>query len=352
MMTQSLIHNTFEESVLLPKIFSIGEGLYAASFFLMKLLPAKFILDVARRENKLSPGSIVIETTSGTFGLALAMLCNRYSYRCILVSDPVLDPLLRNRIEGLGTVVDVVDKPAKVGGFQKSRLDRLHKHLEQNKGSFCPQQYENLANPGSYALLAEYLSTAFGQIDCLVGTVGSGGSICGTSMFLRKVNPEMRVIGVDTVNSILFGQPDGKRIIRGLGNSIMPDILDHSVFDEVHWLTAQETFASTREIHKKHGLFLGVTSGAAYRVAKHWAAKHPEQTTVFICPDEGYRYLDSAFDNKWLAQNGLNLDDISEEPQVALHPGSDMRNWTMVHWNRRKLDEVQSFEVVNAGVAV
>lgn len=351
MMNRFSIYKTFEESVLLPNIFSIGEGLYAASFFLMKLLPAKFILDGARREGKLKPGSMVIETTSGTFGLALAMLCNHYGYRCILVSDPVLDPLLKNRIEGLGAVVDIVDKPAIEGGYQKSRLDRLYRHLDLNKGSFWPKQYENRSNPNSYALLAEYISTALGRIDCLVGTVGSGGSMCGTSMFLRMVNPEMRVIGVDTVNSILFGQPDDKRLVRGLGNSIMPAILDHSAFDEVHWLTAEEIFSATREIHKKHGLFLGVTSGAAYQVAKHWSARHPKQTTIFICPDEGYRYLDNAFDDRWLSQHGLNLENLSKEPQVVRSPRTEMRKWTMVHWNRRKLDEMQSHEVVDVGGA-
>lgn len=346
------IHKTYEEAVLYPKIFQIKENLYAASFFLMKLLPAKFILDNARREGRIRPGNTVAETTSGTFGLALAMLCNHYGYKCILVSDPVLDPLLKNRIESLGAVVDIVKEPAVVGGYQRTRLDRLKQHLRENRESFWPMQYQNQNNPSSYSILAEYLSTVLGRIDCLIGTVGSGGSMCGTSLFLRKVNPDMKVIGIDTTNSILFGQPDGKRLVRGLGNSIMPDILDHTVFDEVHWLTAAETFAATREIHKRHGLFVGATSGAAYQVAKHWSSRHPDMTTVFICPDEGYRYLDNVFHDPWLSSMGLSLCDLPLEPVVATSPDIDMKQWTMIHWNRRTLEQVQTPNPIGAEVVV
>lgn len=338
------IYRTYEESVLYPKMFQLQDNLYAASFFLMKLLPAKYILDAARREGRLHPGSTVAETTSGTFGLALAILCNHYGYKCILVSDPVLDPLLKNRIESLGASVDIIDQPAAVGGYQKPRLERLMQYLDQIEGSFWPMQYANRSNPGSYALLAEYLSTVIGKIDCLIGTVGSGGSMCGTSSYLREVNPSMHVIGIDTVRSVLFGQPDGKRLVRGLGNSIMPEILDHTVFDEVHWLTAAETFYATREIHNRHGLFVGATSGAAYQVAKHWAAAHPDKTTVFICPDEGYRYLDNVFDAPWLSKMGIELRPCPEAPRVVESPRVDMPQWSMMHWNRRTLQEVLDAE--------
>ncbi|BBP02515.1 cysteine synthase family protein [Sulfuriferula nivalis] len=340
MSLQPSIHSCFQDAVLYPKLFKLQDNLYAASFFLMKLLPAKFILDNARKEGKIRPGSTIAETTSGTFGLALAMLCNHYGYKCILVSDPVLDPLLKNRIESLGAVVDIVAEPSKVGGYQRARLDRLNEHLDKHKDSFWPMQYENHNNPSSYALLAEYFATALGKIDCLIGTVGSGGSMCGTSLFLRKVNPDMQAIGVDTINSILFGQPDGKRLVRGLGNSIMPAILDHTIFDEVHWLSAEETFAATRNIHKQHGLFVGATGGAAYKVAKHWADRHPKLTTVFICADEGYRYLDNVFDDNWVDAQNLNLNRAFPEPLITSSPLKEMKQWTMMDWGRRTLQEV------------
>lgn len=333
-------HSTFEDSVLYPKIFQIEKNLYAASFFLMKLLPAKCILETARKNHQLQPGATVVETTSGTFGLALALMCNRYGYRCILVSDPVLDPLLKNRIENLGAEVDIVEHPSPVGGYQKARLDRLQHHLDKHANSFWPRQYQNEGNPNAYALLAEYLSTMVGQIDCLVGPVGSGGSMCGTSFYLRKLNPDMHVVGVDTVNSVLFGQPDGPRLVRGLGNSIMPDILDHRHFDEIHWLTASETFCATRDIHKSHRLFVGVTGGAAYQVAHHYATQNPDQVTVFICPDEGYRYLDSAFSLDYLTNRGLYLEKTPQIPIEVETPVETISQWSMMHWNRRTLQGV------------
>src|SRR5262245_61735264 len=116
---------TIIDAVELPKLVRLEQNLYSAAFFLMKLLPARFILEQARDAGRLQPGSTIIETTSGTFGLALAILCNQYGYRLILVSDPAIDIHLQRRLEELGARVEIVREPAPVGGFQRARLDRM-----------------------------------------------------------------------------------------------------------------------------------------------------------------------------------------------------------------------------------
>lgn len=256
-MRSSKIAPTIVESVVLPRLVRLGENLYGASFFLMKLAPARFILDRARNEGLLEPGQVVIETTSGTFGLALAMLCNLRGYRLILVSDPAIDPALRRRLEDLGARVEIVREPASVGGFQRSRLDRMAALQAEHPGHFCPSQYSNPHNPRSYAPFAELLAETIGRVDCLVGTVGSGGSMCGTTSYLRLLSPDSQAIAVDTRGSVLFGQADEKRLLRGLGNSLMPENLCHSTFDEVHWVSAAEGFAATRALHRRHSLNVG-----------------------------------------------------------------------------------------------
>ncbi|HEX4421819.1 MAG TPA: cysteine synthase family protein, partial [Kofleriaceae bacterium] len=329
----------------LPQIVKLERGLYAASFPLMKLMPAKFILDRAGEAGILRPGSLVAETTSGTFGLALSILCNLRGYKFTMVSDPVVDGRLRRRLEELGTTVDIAPEPAAVGGFQAARMARLRKVLHDNPGSFWPSQYDNAQNPGAYAKLAEMLTSVIGQIDCLVGTVGSGGSMCGTSASLRLVFPKLHAIGVDTTNSVLFGQPDGPRLVRGLGNSIMPKNVDHTTFDEVHWVAPAPAFGATRQLHQSSGMFAGGTSGTAYLVARWYARAHPDRTTVVIFPDEGHRYQDTIYDDDWLGRNNLRAP-LPDAPCEVSHPADgSTAPWSCLAWKRRTYEQVmgQSF---------
>jgi cysteine synthase A len=274
------LHRGIDEARELPELLALGQNMVGAVFFVMKLLPAKFIIDSALASNELERGGLVVETTSGTFGLALAIVCRLRGLRFVMVSDPVIEPALRRRIEDLGATVDIVSQPAKVGGFQRARLSRLNELRERNPGSFWPCQYDNPRNAGAYTVLSELLTTAIGQVDCLVGTVGSGGSMCGTTRSLRALFPHLRAIGVDTFKSVLFGQPDGKRVLRGLGNSLQPGNLDHTTFDEVHWIDAANAFQASRELHRQHGLFMGPTSGAAYCVARWYARQNPDARVV------------------------------------------------------------------------
>jgi cysteine synthase A len=282
------------EATMMPRLVRIGPNLYGAVFTLMKLLPAHYILRRAEERGELGPDTVVVETTSGTFGLALAMQAALTRRKLILVSDPAIDSNLYRRLTDLGARVEICPEPAPVGGYQTARLNRLAEIRAELPDTFCPEQYSNPDNPRSYAPVAEQLERTLGTVDCLVGPVGSGGSMCGTTRALRATTPHTTAIGVDTHRSVLFGQPDGRRELRGLGNSLWPANLDHGVFDEVHWLSAAEAYASTRALHARHALFQGPTSGAAYRVARWWAAHHPDRTCVVMLPDEGYRYQASS----------------------------------------------------------
>jgi cysteine synthase A len=328
------------DAVELPRLIQLDENLFAACFFLMKLLPAKFILDRARDAGMIQPGSTVIETTSGTFGLALAIYCALNQYRLILVGDPAIDEGLKRRLEDLGARVEIVTQPAIAGGFQRSRLDRMAQLQAENPGHFCPSQYDNPHNPGAYAPLAELLVESLGSIDCLVGSVGSGGSTCGTSKYLRLLLPHLQTIGVDTHGSVLFGQADRKRMLRGLGNSLMPGNVTHTVFDEIHWVSAAEAFRATRLLYQTKALYMGGTSGAAYMVANWWAKRHPERRVVVLFPDEGYRYEHTIYNDQWLRANDLWLPTLPTEPRLVTDPRAAGPNWSNIIWNRRTYQQV------------
>ncbi|MCP2167695.1 pyridoxal-phosphate dependent enzyme [Goodfellowiella coeruleoviolacea] len=327
------------EAYRLPRLVRLTGNTYAAVFSLMKLLPADHILRAATLRGDVRPDTTIVETTSGTFGLGLAMRTALTGNPLVLVSDPVIDDRLRERLELLGARVDIVRDPSPVGGYQAARLDRVAQVRAEIADTFCPNQYSNPDNPLAYALAAEAVAEAVGQVDCLVGPVGSGGSMCGTANNLRTAFPEMRAIGVDTHLSVLFGQPDGHRRLRGLGNSLMPANLDHRTFDEVHWVGAAEAYQATRELFRRHALFTGPTSGAAYLVGRWFAERNPDATTVIMCPDDGYRYQDTVYHAGWLAENHL-LDRGEREPTPVADPTRGTSGWAFLPWQRRSLDEV------------
>ena len=166
-----------DDALALPRIVMLRPNLFGLVFPLMKLLPARFMIEQARHEGVLSPGGLIAETTSGPLGLALAMVARLRNHPLTIVSDPAIDPPLRRRLEDLGATVHIVTAPAQAGGYQRARLDVLERVLAEHPGSFCPRQYSNRHNPESYAPCADQLAQAVGPIDCLVGTVGSGGSV-------------------------------------------------------------------------------------------------------------------------------------------------------------------------------
>jgi len=338
--TSRVAYATIAEAMMLPRMIKLGENLYGAAFHLMKLLPADFMLKRARDAKLVRPGAVVIETSSGTFGLALAILCNLLEYRLILVSDPAIEPPLKRRLEDLSATIELVEKPAPTGGFQQARLDRLAELQATYPEHFWPCQYDNPHNPGAYSPFAELLAEVVGEVDCLVGSVGSGGSMCGTTGYLRILFPNLIAAAVDTHGSVLFGQPDKKRMLRGLGNSLMPKNLDHSAFDFIHWVSAAEAFAATRAMHQEHGLYLGPTSGAAYLVAKWFADTNPEMRVVALFPDEGYRYENSVYDDHWLTANDLMLRGLPRAPRLVDHPFEAGANWSFMRWGRRAYEKV------------
>jgi cysteine synthase len=332
------------EAYQLPRLVRLSHNLYAACFTLMKLIPARYILRRAMEAGLLPPETVIVETTSGTFGLALAMQGVHLDRRVVLVSDPVIDERFARRLTHLGAQVERVPLEAatQAGGYQAARLARLAEIRAEQPASFCPEQYTNPDNPRSYAVVAELFLDALGPVDCVIGPVGSGGSMCGTVSALRSVRPDCHAVGVDTPGSVLFGHPDAPRELRGLGMSVLPANLDHRVFDSVHWCTASLAYRATRALHRRHALFMGPTSGAAYLVARWWARANPDALTVVMLPDEGHRYQDTVYDDGWLAGQGHLEAPVPVEPTPLDRPLDGGEAWSSFAWSRRSYDAVMA----------
>lgn len=329
-----------------PRMAVLAPDLIAAAFPLMKLMPARYILDRAVADGAFQAGMRIIETTSGTFGMALALLSAARGYRLTLISaSSLLDANYKARLDGLGA--QMIITPDQAGnGDQLGRLHQLDQIRRKGPNWFWPRQYDNPGNALAYARLAEQLVRTVGEIDCLVGCVGSGGSLCGTGLFLRAVFPHLVVIAVDTHRSVLFGHPAGKRLLRGLGNSILPGNLRHELIDEVHWVGAYPAFSEARRLLREHGIFQGPTSAAAALVGKWIANTRPGARIAVIMPDEGHRYAETVFNDAWLASlPGWPGAPPSKPRELTIvEPGSEA-DWTWLRWARRSRDQVIHAEI-------
>ncbi|PWJ84083.1 cysteine synthase A [Mesorhizobium loti] len=332
----------YSDAYALPSVIRCETNLYLAQFAFMKLLPAKYIIEQALARGTLTHGMKVLETSSGTFALGLAVVCRERGFQLEIFTDPVMDKGLENRLSSLGAEVVIITEKAKHGGYQRSRLDALHARMRQlGHCCFWPRQYETPDNPAAYELFADQISEMLDADVTLVGSVGSGGSTCGTIEHLRQKAPGARLIGVDTFNSVIFGQQDGERKLRGLGNSLVPKNVKHELYDEVHLVSAPLAFAATRTLHERHAVFAGPTSGASYIVGRWRAQQFPEETVVVICPDEGHRYVEAVYDQKWLEQNGcLHEGVLTDAPATENHPSTALPPWNRYHWNRRSREAV------------
>jgi cysteine synthase A len=320
----------------------LGQGLWGASFKLMKMIPAHHIVTSAIQSGELGPDTMVVESTSGTFGLALAMTVALAGRRLTLVTDPAMDERLCRRVADLGADIQMCTTPSALGEYQTVRLARLAEVRARYPDNFWPRQYDNPLNAASYAVVAGHLMNRLGRVDALIGAVGSGGSMCGTAAGLRALGATPVVIGVDTPGSVLFGQPDQVRELRGLGNSVLPGNLDHSLFDEVHWCPPGEAYRHTRLLHREHVLFHGPTSGAAMAVARWWSDRNPEARIVVMLPDQGDRYLDTVYNDAWLDASPQRRGTWT--PREVPGPTGES-SWTWMRWGRRKLAEVLGRQV-------
>jgi cysteine synthase len=301
----------------------------------MKDRVAKCLIIDAKKKGILKEGAPIIESSSGTMAVGLAIVGTYLGHEVHIVTDARTDPITLAKLRALGCTVEVVTQMTH-RGWQSARLDRLAELLAANPDAFCPRQYENPNNPLAYEPLAQELLEDLGRVDVLVGSVGSGGSLCGTARALRKANKDLRVVAVDAVGSVIFGQPDiPNRLQGGHGNSVVPENVDFDVIDEVHWLSDDECFAATLELARHEKIFAGPSSGAVYAVARWWSARtSPETNIVGILPDRGDRYFHSVYNEEFRRAKNVNSGELNKEPVVVGY-GTPVYSWSYALMSRR-----------------
>ncbi len=246
----------------------------------------------AEQEGRLAPGGTIIEPTSGNTGIGLAAVGAARGYRVILTMPDTMSVERRSLIAAYGAeIVLTPGKEGMTGAVVKA--EELQKTIP---GSIIAGQFENPANPEAHILTTgpEIWADTDGKVDIFVAGIGTGGTISGTGRYLKARNPAVQVVGVEPAASPLLTQGHaGPHGLQGIGANFVPENLDRAVVDEIIPVTDQDAYATGRELARREGILVGITSGAAVWAAAELAKRPENQGKVIaaLLPDSGERYL-------------------------------------------------------------
>lgn len=253
---------------------------------------AKAMLDDAEKKGILQPDSVIIEPTSGNTGIGLAAVAASRGYRAILTMPETMSVERRNLLKAYGAEIVLTEGSKGMKGAI-AKADELAASIPH---SFIPSQFTNPANPAVHLATTgpEIWEDTEGKVDIFVAGVGTGGTLSGVGAYLKSKNPEVKVVAVEPAGSpVLSKGVAGPHKIQGIGAGFVPDTLNTSIYDEIIPVENEDAFATGRQIARKEGVLVGISSGAAVYAASV-LAKRPEnagKVIVVLLPDTGDRYL-------------------------------------------------------------
>jgi cysteine synthase A len=269
----------------------------------MKDRPARFIIEQGLAAGHLRPGMRLVESTSGNLGIALAAMAKLYGLTFTAVVDPKTTSSNMRLLRTMGADIEMVTTPDESGGYLGTRIRRARELADGCTNSLWVNQYANELNWRAYHETsgAEVLDAIERPIDYLVAPVSTTGSILGLSRRLRRRLPELKVIAVDAVGSVIFGTQAGPREIPGYGASRVPELLRPDEIDEVIHIDDAAAAEGCRQLVASEGILAGGSSGAAVAAIGQLLHEVPSGSRVLtVLPDRGERYLDLVYDDDWL----------------------------------------------------
>ena len=253
---------------------------------------AKAMIDDAEAKGLLKEGSVIIEPTSGNTGIGLASVAAARGYRIIIVMPETMSVERRQLMKAYGAEL-VLTEGAKGMKGAIAKADELAREIPN---SFVPGQFVNAANPKAHyaATGPEIYADTDGKVDIFVAGVGTGGTVTGVGQYLKAQNPAVKVVAVEPKSSaVLSTGVAGTHKIQGIGAGFVPEVLDTKIYDEIIPVENDDAFAIGKEIGKREGVLVGISSGAAVWAAIELAKRpvNAGKNIVVLLPDTGDRYL-------------------------------------------------------------
>lgn len=260
---------------------------------------ALHMIEKAEEDGTLQQGYTIIEPTSGNTGIGLAWISALKGYRLILTMPDTMSIERRKLLKALGATVILTPGVEGMNGA----IQKANELQQEIPNSFIPQQFSNMANTEAHITTTaeEIWSDTNGNIDIFVGTVGTGGTITGTAIGLKRHRPDIKIVAVEPYHSsVLSGGKPGPHQIQGIGAGFIPKIYDNQQIDRIIPVKDEEAFHTTRLLMQREGIVAGISSGAALHAAILLSkeSENKGKTIVVLLPDTGERYLSTALFNK------------------------------------------------------
>lgn len=310
------------------------------------------IIAEAERSGRLKPGGTVVEATSGNTGVGLAIVCAKKGYRTVFVMPDKMSQEKIQLLRAFGARV-VITPTAVTPEDPRSYYSVANRIVAETPNAILANQYHNPENPHSHYLTTgpEIWNQTRGRVTDVVIAMGTGGTISGTGRYLKEQNPDIRIIGVDPVGSLLMETWQQGRIpedvqaktykVEGIGEDFLPSTLDLSVIDEVIRIGDKDSFLWARRLVREEGIFCGGSSGTAIAAAMRYAqGLTPERLVVVILPDSGSRYLSKFYDDKWMKENSFLETEWSQSPLNEVLAIKPMQELISVRVNDRMTDVI------------
>jgi cystathionine beta-synthase len=276
------------------------------------------MIDAAEADGSLRPGGTIVESTSGNTGVGLAISAALRGYDTIFVMpDKMSDEKIR-LLRAFGSRV-VITPTAVEPDDPRSYYSVAKRLVEETPGAILANQYHNPANPRAHYETTgpELWQQTGGRITHFVAGLGTGGTISGVGKFLKEQNPDIQIVGVDPVGSVLLDffytgiMPQAQSYkVEGIGEDFLPSTTDFGVVDDIVRITDGESFRMTRRLVREEGMFVGGSCGSALAGALKYVRDKQlgeDAVVVVLLPDSGSRYLSKVFNDDWLRENGFEM---------------------------------------------
>ena len=275
---------------------------------------AIYLLRQAVARGELKPGGTIVEATSGNTGAAVAMFAGVHGYRAILT---IPDKMSREKVDTLrafGAEVHIC--PTAVPPDSPESYYEVGKRLaRETKNSYWVGQYFNKDNIESHYNTTgpEIWEQTGGKFDCLVGGVGTGGTVSGTAKYLKEQDPRIEIVGVDPEGSVYYQYHKDQTLIEphtylveGIGEDMLCPTIDYSVIDTMYQIGDEESFLMARDLARKEGILAGGSSGTVVAAAlKHGRKLDDDAVMIIILPDSGSKYITKMFNDEWMREKGF-----------------------------------------------